>query len=570
MDDLADCVPDQEGWVFGKRAAANGMASMALEAAGSVAAAQVCAGPSNGLAAAAIETRSHRLRFVDEKDKEDSRQAQGLLLPISVPLMYRRDEDVLSALVEREKAAGRGKLPEAAAAMGLRSFTSGSQRLQEEQEQQLAQGRLLVAVEMWMPRDKDLLDQLAARAGVVAKLRANAGDGGTREDISGVAASSLVLGAPRGLGCGVVRHAVKDYVAAQPEEEQKEFFQWQGREGGLIYFVNASFADGVSLETPDGRLFLPPRVLYDTACQPALMSAEYGAAMGLRATPLPEPRHLIKADGQLAKVDKQFAGVRVWLKKGTDEAVSVDLNFLAIPGGGRLYQVTFPTVLDHQVGGLGVDRVEQCYRYRPFYATKADKHTVAELPVRGWQVASQVDTAAAVLAWQEVSEEEWQAAEAASQQAVGSMVQGIFAKVVARVVREEVVAAVVAAAVAGVAGQHSALQVQPARGWRINELDQEQRSWQSVQGGVGYALGQGLASVLLGVSALVLLQAACWNPWEAVVVWVVRRVMMGMGLKGFGPRVAQKGLRQHWVHPPVRLRGDVQGQCRQEAGGEVT
>jgi hypothetical protein len=54
MEDLADCVPDQEGWVFGRRAAAKGMAYMAFKAAGLAAAAKLHAGPFNSLATSLI------------------------------------------------------------------------------------------------------------------------------------------------------------------------------------------------------------------------------------------------------------------------------------------------------------------------------------------------------------------------------------------------------------------------------------------------------------------------------------------------------------------------------------
>jgi len=414
QDDLAVCVPDQEGWWFGNRAGANGTAYMSLQEAGLAAAAAEAAaeggcGAPGTSAAAAVGTGSSRLNFVDEKEQVDNRQARGQLVPISVPLLYQRDEDILAALVEREQAAGKGRgAAVAAAAVGLRSFTPANQRLQQQQANEWAKGRLLVTVEVWFPRDKDLLDQLAARTGVAAKLIAADGHEGREVEGSssgqGIAVSSEAVGA-----AAVFGPTVSDYVAALPEADRHKYHQWAASEGGLITFSNNSFAEGVSLQTPDGRWFLPARGFYDSGCQAPLMHRGFGLAMGIREEPLPEPRYLIKADGKRIMVDKQFKGVKVCLKRGTAEEVSSVLNFLSMPEGGSLYNFVFCTLIDHQVGSMGVDRVERCFRYRPFYATKGDQRTVAKIPVKCWRTL-QSGAAAASMAWREVSKEEWEAA----------------------------------------------------------------------------------------------------------------------------------------------------------------
>jgi len=48
--------------------------------------------------------------------------------------------------------------------------------------------------------------------------------------------------------------------------------------------------------------------------------------MGLKEVPLPEPKHLMKADGQLAVVDKMFPNVGMVLARGTANEVKVSFN----------------------------------------------------------------------------------------------------------------------------------------------------------------------------------------------------------------------------------------------------
>jgi len=422
-DDLAICVPDQQGWTYGQRASACGMAGFVLEAAGVAAAAgRVGFAP---LPAAAAETKSRRLRHVDELEELQQREAQGVSsqrhgLSVSVSLMYQRDEDILNALLERETAVGRGAL--AAAAVGLRSFTPANQRLEQQQVQQLLLGRVVLGVDLQLPRDEDLLQQLIARAGVTARVMAG---GGLGERPGTEAVSSMGAAAAAGVA------SLQERVAALPPHEQEQHRLWQTHEGGLVTFSNPSFSEGLSLCTPDGRWFLPQRALIDCGCEPPILQTQYGLSMGLKEVPLPEPKHLMKADGQLAVVDKMFPNVGMVLARGTANEAKVSFNMLSLPAG-QLYQVIYCALMDHQAGGMGVDRVEQVYRWRPQWASHGDKHTVAELPVRCHRKPGQVRSAAAAAAWREVSREEWEVATAAGERLVGRLVQGMFAAVVER------------------------------------------------------------------------------------------------------------------------------------------
>jgi hypothetical protein len=60
--------------------------------------------------------------------------------------------------------------------------------------------------------------------------------------------------------------------------------------------------------------------------------------------------------------------------------VRCKVNFWCIEGLAPLAEVIYPTIVDHQVGGLGVDRLKRVYCYRPRYASSGDE-TVATLPV---------------------------------------------------------------------------------------------------------------------------------------------------------------------------------------------
>jgi hypothetical protein len=423
-DDLAFCVPDQAGWAYGRRAAANGMADFAVEAVGVAAAGRVGFAP---LPAAAAETRSKRLQHVDELEQLQQLRERGRSVgqpgfTVSVTLMYQRDEDILTALLERETAANRGAVTSAVGAVGLRSFAPAHQRMEQQQVQQLLLGRVVLGVDLQLPRDTDLLQQLVARAGVTAGVLARMGQGSGAE---ASVASSMGVAA-----VGVEQ--VRDRIVALPAEEREQFLEWQGHEGSLVYFTNASFAEGAGLRTADDRCFLPLMFLLDSGCQPAIMDAKYGISMGLRAVDLSEPRYLMKADGKLVKVSKVFENVEVVLKKGTADEMSMFFNFISMPEAEGLYQVAYGALADHQAGGMGVDRVDQVYRYRPRYASHGDKHTVAEIPVKCFKAPAQAHQAAAVVAWREVSAEEWEAELAAGEQQVKVLVRDIFAAVMAQ------------------------------------------------------------------------------------------------------------------------------------------
>jgi hypothetical protein len=159
---------------------------------------------------------------------------------------------------------------------------------------------------------------------------------------------------------------------------------WKANVGGLVVFANLCREQGVSLQTPDGRVFLPGRVLMDTGCEQGLIDGSYGLSMGLLPTPV-APRELITADGGRFQVSHKITGLGVVLAMGTDDELSVPQDFWVVKGLGKLAQVIFPTTLDHACGGGGVDRLLGVYNYRPRLA-HGDLR-VAMLPVVSHQVA---------------------------------------------------------------------------------------------------------------------------------------------------------------------------------------
>jgi hypothetical protein len=62
------------------------------------------------------------------------------------------------------------------------------------------------------------------------------------------------------------------------------------------------------------------------------------------------------ADGELRRADAIFDGVTVVLAKGTPHESRCLVHFLAVKGLAHLAEVLFPAVMDHQFGGVGVDR----------------------------------------------------------------------------------------------------------------------------------------------------------------------------------------------------------------------
>jgi hypothetical protein len=149
--------------------------------------------------------------------------------------------------------------------------------------------------------------------------------------------------------------------------------------GGLVYFANLTKAKGAVLVTPDGRDFLPHRLLVDSACQQGLMDQKYGQSMGMTAITVPGIE-LRTADGAVFAVSSCFPGVRIVLAQGTAHEVSYKLDFWCIEGLGSLAQAIMPTMADDHFGGAGVDRVLLQYRYRPHWSSHKDL-TVAELPI---------------------------------------------------------------------------------------------------------------------------------------------------------------------------------------------
>jgi hypothetical protein len=157
------------------------------------------------------------------------------------------------------------------------------------------------------------------------------------------------------------------------------YLSWRENEGGLVFFRNASLAQGAALVTPDGQVFLSTEFMVDSACQMPAMSKKFGDAMGQRAVEV-SPVLLRMANGELCRVAHQYKGMTVVLAKGTDQEASCELDFWCVPGLERLADAILPTVADHQFAGAGVDRVLQVYRYRPGFASEGSLE-VAELPV---------------------------------------------------------------------------------------------------------------------------------------------------------------------------------------------
>lgn len=409
---LAGCVPDQEGWHFNNCSSGPAPSQVQVAAAvgtrGSSSRGGVAGGSRTPSSQGVVGASSWRAAGRERLGGEDG-------VEVEVCLMVGRDDDILAELWERGRQVP-GEVSVAAAAAGqLRSFLPRGQQVALQQALQWTEGKVLAKTSMLWPRDQDLLDELRARTAVVGRIAREQQQAQEQQqqqpEQGATAAAAVSCNQPVGLA----------------EEQYRE---WQQNEGGLVYFVNGRAEQGVGFSLPDGRFFLPRQVLYDTGCEPPIMSEVYGVSMGLRPESLPEPRFLIRADGKLATIDRQFRGISVVLARNTPHQVAFTLNFLCMPHSEKLYQATFPTVLDHKVGGLGVDRVDKVYRYRPGYAASGDKATVASIPVRCWRSeCSQAGAAAAALSWREVGQGEWEAAAAAVDREVQELTAAIFSSV---------------------------------------------------------------------------------------------------------------------------------------------
>jgi hypothetical protein len=148
-----------------------------------------------------------------------------------------------------------------------------------------------------------------------------------------------------------------------PSDEEQQVKAWRANIGGLVYFANVCRERGAVLLTPDGRVYLPTRLLYDAGCEQALIDEPFGLSMGLLPTPV-APRELVTADGGRFQVSHKFVGLRVVLAMGTEHELSVPQDFWAVKGLGKLAQAIFPATLDHTCGSAGVDRVLGLYQYR--------------------------------------------------------------------------------------------------------------------------------------------------------------------------------------------------------------
>jgi hypothetical protein len=176
-----------------------------------------------------------------------------------------------------------------------------------------------------------------------------------------------------------------------PSDEEQQVKAWRANVGGLVYFANVCRERGAVLLTPDGRVYLPTRLLYDAGCEQALIDEPFGLSMGLLPTPV-APRELVTADGGRFQVSHKFVGLRVVLAMGTEHELSVPQDFWAVKGLGKLAQAIFPATLDHTCGSAGVDRVLGLYQYRPQLA-RGDVR-VAAVPVVSHRAAGGLRAAA--------------------------------------------------------------------------------------------------------------------------------------------------------------------------------
>jgi hypothetical protein len=303
------------------------------------------------------------------------------------------------------------------------SFLSKSAQEREGQlVKEWGDGKLIVWAQMELPRDLELLQQLSRREAVVADTLMRA-DRAEARDTSGASSGVAAVGAGREpVSCSgeavegepssnsdsvatepVVSAALAqesplaEKVAAMPAKDREEYLSWQRHEGGLVFFENTSKAAGANMVTQDGRSFLPTRFMLDTGADVPLMDLGFGKSMGLTPKKLERGPLMRMADGQLRRAEHEFERVTVVLAMGTPQEVGWTVNFLAVEGLQHLADALFPAILDHQFGGMGVDRVSRVYRYRP-RLKEGDKETVGEVPVRCWRPEPQREGAVGLVA----------------------------------------------------------------------------------------------------------------------------------------------------------------------------
>jgi hypothetical protein len=276
---------------------------------------------------------------------------------------------------------------------------------------------MAVWVQMQLPRDNALLQQVSRREALTAQALVSTA-APVREEGKGQAAAPA---SARGqlnskwwpyVGGGAtpaeaveqgVSQALTDEselagtVAAMPVLDRHTFLDWQRNEGGLSFFKNLSKATGASLVSPDGREFLPNRFMIDTGADVPVMDLDYGRSLGLTPRSHAETPLMRMADGEMRRADAVFDGVTVVLAKGTPHESRCIVHFLAVKGLVHLAEVLFPAIMDHQFGGVGVDRYRRVYKYRPKLAD-GDDVTIGEVPVECWRYSEAAAGSAAAIA----------------------------------------------------------------------------------------------------------------------------------------------------------------------------
>jgi hypothetical protein len=319
--------------------------------------------------AARAFTRAERSRLAQGVHGEEAGQP-AVLVQMEVLLILGRDWDLVEE-VRRRIQEGRLDAPGVMAAAAAGVFSFGGTVARESQLQQAAQwaeGTVTARITFWYPRDLDLVQELLRRNALL-RCHVQGLDKGLPY------AESKVIDVAASVGSG--------QPASRPSGQQQAGYMQQLQvgvmPGGLVYFANLTKAKGAVLVTPDGRDFLPHRLLVDSACQQGLMDQKYGESMGMTAITVPGIE-LRTADGAVFAVTSCFPGVRIVLAQGTDYEVGYKLDFWCIQGLGSLAHAIMPTMADDHFGGAGVDRVLLQYRYRRRWSSHQDL-TMAELPI---------------------------------------------------------------------------------------------------------------------------------------------------------------------------------------------
>ena len=309
---------------------------------------------------------------------------------LQVDVLLPRDNDLLDAYVRRETGkepvqlsrAGEGDVHQ----VSLVSFgrASGESRRVCVQQDMLA-GRVPGTLALHLPRDFDLLSSLISRTTRLAQQAAPALPHAVAA-CCGVAALTPVAAVDASSEApSISSHTASTLMQA-----------WAGNQGGLVYFANSSWQEGLGVVTPDGRGFLPTKALFDTGAAVPLMDAAYGRALGLQEVPVPARTRLSFVAGPGHQVTHMFKGVTLVLKRGTEQETQVVVDFMSVPGLEHLAEVMVPTSVDHAFGGAGVDRVRQEYRFRPGREKTLD--AIASVPVRSWRPRDALDPEVTLLA----------------------------------------------------------------------------------------------------------------------------------------------------------------------------